>query len=191
MNKTGKIPVNVVLRINKIQFTANPKEAAVGKFWVKAIIKRGSHTQKTNGYQCSQVYGQKNCFDSDIPDNEKYAQPGSLFEVETRIDEKTTIWKPKKASYEIQYSAKSDKDKFVKLHAFEIDMAHYVNQNIDVVDYLNPSQMYVHKKNVLFDNEKTGLKCWMDIILGDPKYENQMLDKRRQSIQVDRMDDLF
>ena len=128
INKVSKIGIQVVLRINKIQFVASSKEAAsTSKFWARAIIKRGSHTQKTAGYLCQQVNGLKNGYEADVPDSEKYAQPKSLFEVETRIDEKTTVWKEKKASYEIQYSAKSEKDKFVKLHAFEINMAAYVN----------------------------------------------------------------
>ena len=39
----------------------------------------------------------------------------SKFEVEKRIEEKTTVWARKAASYEIQYSAKSATDKFTKL----------------------------------------------------------------------------
>ena len=168
INKISKIGIQVVLRINKIQFGVNPKEAASSdKFWTRVITKRGSHTQKTNGYLCSKVKGLKNAYEADVPDLEKYAQPKSLFEVETRVDEKTTVWKEKKASYEVQYSNKSEKDKFVKLHSFEINMAAYVNQNIEIVDYLNPQQMYLFKPNVLFNNEKTGVKVWIDIELGD------------------------
>lgn len=50
-SKNEKVALRVVLRINKIQFRVPDKE--VGKiFWVRAIIKRGSNTQKTSGYLC-------------------------------------------------------------------------------------------------------------------------------------------
>ena len=40
--------------------------------WIKLILKRGKHNQKTKGYMAKQVQGEKNVFMAEIPDNEVY-----------------------------------------------------------------------------------------------------------------------
>lgn len=64
-----------------------------------------------------------------IPKTDIYIQKEAQFQYERKGDTKFTIWKEKKISIELQISQFSEKDKFIKLHDEEINMARYINQN--------------------------------------------------------------
>jgi hypothetical protein len=62
----SKIDLRVLVRITKIVIDVSVKEIAK-IYWVRAVIKRGSHTQLTKGYTCKNVAGKKNSFEVTIP----------------------------------------------------------------------------------------------------------------------------
>lgn len=75
-------------------------------------------------------------------------------------------------------------------------MAHYLNQLAEGIDVFNVTHVYCHKPDVLFEDEKTNLKVWIDIEIGDKKYENLTSSRMSSRMTVStggnaRMDDLL
>lgn len=140
-------------------------------YWVKAVIKRGSHTQNTKGYLCKFLGGDLNTYEAILPEKEQYVQPKALFEVDVRMEEKMATFNLKTASYEIQMSSKNESQGFIKIHTFDLNMAQYLNQISHSIDVMNLEQIYTHRPDTLFEytDPKSKIKCkvWIDIELGD------------------------
>jgi len=83
-------------------------------------------------------------------------------------------------------STKGPNEKFNKIHDFNINMAHYINQNADNFDLGSLNKIYVFKPNVLFENDKTALKVWIDIEIGD-KSNQSTKDLHNMSSHMDQL----
>ena len=90
--------------------------------------------------------------------------------MERKLD--TIFWHEKTANIEIQLSMTSALSKFFKVHSFDINMAKYLNSTSARVDVEQPTNSYVFKDNALLVNDKTKLKMWVDLEIGDKSHRN-------------------
>ena len=120
-----------------------------------------SQTQKSaNGHSTKK-------YQSDISIQEMYIQKGSKLKLERNSDGKTVTWQEKQCEFEIQTSTKNDKSGFKTFINFSVDLAPFLNEATKNKDMTVHKSFKVDKTMQLLENNKAGVKIWIDIKMGD------------------------
>lgn len=155
--KERNLPLS--FNINKVQMPHPPSEGEQKelKCWIKLLIKRGQVQKWLSPFEAKNV-GQ-GLWEIQVPASEAFKKHCHF-----SFDNKKSAWQKKTASIEVHYSCFSMKDKFTKIHEFEMDLAQYLN------DKKQGNGKIVHSQDdVVLKSDSgaaKGLKLMMELEIG-------------------------
>ena len=157
IKKDKNLPI--VFNINRVIMPHPPAEGEQKelKCWMKLLIKRGQVLKWLSPFEAKPAGA--GFWEIEVPPSEQFKKFCRF-----SFDSKKGAYSKKLASIEVHYSCFSMKDKFQKIHAFDIDMAQYLNdKNVGAEKIIHSQDDVVLKCE---SGPAQGLKIMMELEIG-------------------------